>query len=68
MNGEYDTYVIINFQDKTVYDDILKQINGLGKEVLLFLNNIDELVIETNLGGKIIQREIKADSVTINDS
>jgi len=46
-NLTYDTWIEINFDDKEIYEDIQKQINTLGKEILLFLNNISEIKIES---------------------
>lgn len=45
---EYTTTISIRIQDdQTISDDILKQIQNLDQNILLFLNNTEELKIET---------------------
>jgi hypothetical protein len=45
-NG-YDTYVVINFTSDQIRHDIQDQINKLGMEVALFLNNIRSIRLES---------------------
>lgn len=45
--SKYDTYVIINFSSEEIEQDIQSQINELGMEVPLFLNNITKIELES---------------------
>jgi hypothetical protein len=44
---EYDTYVVINFSSQKVREDIQDQINELGMEVPIFLNNLRKIKLES---------------------
>jgi len=46
--SEYDTCVIINFSSDDVWQDIQSQINQLGMEVVLFLNNVTKIKLESS--------------------
>jgi len=45
--SQYDTYVVINFDSKEILKDIQEQINSLGMEVAIFLNNLKKIVIQS---------------------
>jgi hypothetical protein len=53
---EYDTYVVINFTSDQIKDDIQNQINELGMEVALFLNNIRSIRLESPARNETIIR------------
>jgi len=53
---QYDTYVVINFSSEEIRKDIQEQINGLGMEVALFLNNLRKIVIESPERSETIER------------
>lgn len=46
-SGEYETCVIINFSSDQIRDDIQAQINELGMEIALFLNNTKKIQLES---------------------
>jgi len=46
-SAKYDTCVIINFSSDQIRDDIQAQINDLGMEIALFLNNIKKIILES---------------------
>lgn len=54
--SEYDTYVVINFSDDAVREDIQRQISGLSMEVALFLNNLRKIVLESPSRKQTIER------------
>lgn len=54
--SQYDTYVVINFSDDVVREDIQRQINGLGMEVALFLNNLRRIVLDSPERRQTIER------------
>jgi len=44
---EYDTYIIIDLKENQT-EDVQKQINNeINKEVLLFLNNLEKIIVES---------------------
>lgn len=45
--SEYNTYVVINFSSEKVREDMQNQINELGMEVLIFLNNLKKIKLES---------------------
>jgi hypothetical protein len=45
--SEYDTYVVLNFSSEEVRNDTQRQINELGMEVALFLNNLRKIKLES---------------------
>lgn len=45
--SEYDTYVVIDFTSEKIKQDIQEQIEELGMEVGLFLNNLREIRLES---------------------
>ncbi len=47
LMSAYDTSVVINFSSDDVRQDIQAQINELGLEVALFLNNLKEIKLES---------------------
>jgi hypothetical protein len=53
---EYDTYVVMNFTSGDIKKDIQAQINELGLEVGLFLNNLTEIRIESSERNETIKR------------
>ncbi|MBW1794766.1 MAG: DUF3883 domain-containing protein [Deltaproteobacteria bacterium] len=54
--SEYDTYVVVNVSSQKVKEDIQNQINELGMEVSLFLNNLRNIKLESPQRNETIER------------
>lgn len=54
--SEYDTYIVIKFSSQKVKKDIQSQINELGMEVSLFLNNLRKIKLESPERNETIER------------
>ncbi|MGO9621582.1 MAG: sacsin N-terminal ATP-binding-like domain-containing protein [Desulfobaccales bacterium] len=54
--SEYDTYIVIYFASPEIKDDIQSQINELGMEVLIFLNNLKMIKLESPLRNEVIEK------------
>lgn len=52
----YDTYIVINFSSQEVRENIQDQINELGLEVALFLNNLKTIRLESPERNETIER------------
>jgi hypothetical protein len=59
--NDYETYIVINFTSDQIRNDIQGQINQLGMEVALFLNNIRGIRLESQGRNETIVR-IPSDS------
>jgi len=53
--GAFDTKILIKLQD-AVEEDVQSQINSLDKEVLLFLNNLEIIVIDSPERKEVIKK------------
>lgn len=58
---EYDTYIVIECIDE-VKEDIEKQIEDLDKEIMLFLNNINSIKIDSELRKQTLSRTFLSDN------
>lgn len=54
--SEYDTSIVIKFSSQKIKDDIQRQINELGMEVSLFLNNLRKIKLESPERNETIER------------
>lgn len=61
--SDLDTYIIIDLKEN-VKEDINEQLTFLSKEVLLFLNNLEEIKIESNTINKIIRKNLKDNEIS----
>jgi len=64
---EYDTYIVIDLKENQT-DDVQKQINNeINKEVLLFLNNLEKIIIESPEKNFEIEKEISINKIFIRE-
>ncbi len=64
---DYDTYIIIDLKENKI-KDVQEQINNeINKEVLLFLNNLEKIVIESPAKNLTIEKELNKNSITIRN-
>ena len=56
-NFEYDTCIFLSYSSELINEDIQKQINELGIEVALFLNNLKEIKIESPERNQTIRKK-----------
>ncbi len=62
---DYDTYIIIDLKNNII-DDVQKQINNeIDKEVMLFLNNLETIIIESPEKNLIIKKHVKRNSIQV---
>jgi hypothetical protein len=54
--SDYDTYIVMNFSSEQIRSDIQNQINDLGMEAALFLNNVKRIKIESPGRKQTIQK------------
>lgn len=57
--SKYDTYIIIELKEN-VKDDIQQQINELDKEVLLFLHNLEKIIIDSPDRKETLKKDLKS--------
>jgi len=69
ISDNYNTSICISFHSEEIYDQIVKQINSISSETLLFLQNISELVIETPVFKKSwdVERDENVIEITTGD-
>jgi len=63
----YDTYIIVDLKENHI-EDVQKQINDeINKEVLLFLNNLEKIIVESPERNFEIEKEISKNHIIIRE-
>lgn len=65
--SDYDTYIVIKLKDDQV-ENVQKQIDEeIDKEMLLFLNNLETVIVESPKRNFILKKCISTDSICISE-